>query len=131
MNRSFYGGTLTDGSGTDVTLEECQPGLQKVLTRIIADQITDPAVAEKYLEDESEEKARQHWIELSEQHIGRPLMSDSGSCCYEAFADVFFESIFPGLHGHFGNRLEANVMVICGYSHAASVLPCMSIQTGR
>ncbi|KAI6818017.1 hypothetical protein KC340_g14108 [Hortaea werneckii] len=110
VNRSFYGGALTDGSGTDVTLEECQPGLQKVLTRIIADQITNPAAAEKYLEDESEEKARQHWIELGEQHIGRPLMSDSGSRCYEAFADVFFESIFPGLHGHFGDRLEANVM---------------------
>lgn len=131
MNRSFYGGTLTDGSGTDVTLEECQPGLQKVLTRIIADQITDPAAAKKYLEDESEEKARQHWIELSERDIGRYIMNDSGSRCYEAFADVFFKSIFPGLHGHFGDRLEANVMVICGYSHAASVLPCMSIQTGR
>ncbi|KAI7090632.1 hypothetical protein KC356_g1315 [Hortaea werneckii] len=109
VNRSFYEGALANGSGTEVTLEEREAGLQKVLTRIIADQITDPATAKKYLEDESEAKARQHWIELSEDDIG-DVSSYGHSVCYEAFADVFFDSIFPGLHEHFGDRLEANVM---------------------
>ncbi|KAI6816279.1 hypothetical protein KC365_g15540 [Hortaea werneckii] len=110
VSRCFYEGTLANGIGTDITLEEREPGLQKVLTRIIADQITDPAAAEKYLEDESEEKARQHWVELSEKDIGRYIENGRGSRCFEAFADVFFDSIFPSLHKHFGDRLEANVM---------------------
>ncbi|KAI7371119.1 hypothetical protein KC354_g790 [Hortaea werneckii] len=109
VSRSFYEGTLANGIGTDITLEEREPGLQKVLTRIIADQITDPATAKKYLEDESEAKARQHWIELNEDDIG-DVSSYGHSVCYEAFADVFFDSIFPGLHEHFGDKLEANVM---------------------
>ncbi|KAI7478687.1 hypothetical protein KC357_g4295 [Hortaea werneckii] len=109
VSRSFYEGTLANGIGTDITLEEREPGLQKVLTRTIADQITDPATAKKYLEDESEAKARQHWIELSEDDIG-DVSSYGHSVCYEAFADVFFDSIFPGLHEHFGDKLEANVM---------------------
>ncbi|KAI6886303.1 hypothetical protein KC360_g2948 [Hortaea werneckii] len=113
VSRSFYEGTLANGVGTDVTLEEREPGLQKVLTRIIADQITDPAAAEKDLEDESEEKARQHWVELSEKDIGRYIENGRGSRCFEAFADVFFDSIFPSLHKHFGDRLEANVMKYC------------------
>lgn len=128
VNRSFYRGALADGSGTDVALEQCEPGLQRVLTRIIADQITDPAAAEKYLEDESEAKARQHWVQLSEEDIG-DVSSYGRSVCYKAFADVFFDSIFPGLHEHFGDRLEANVMVICGYSHAACIRSCMLIRT--
>ncbi|KAI7278585.1 hypothetical protein KC345_g5885 [Hortaea werneckii] len=118
VNRSFYKRALVDGNGTDVALEECEPGLQIVLTRIITNQITDPAAAEKYLEDDSEEKARQHWIKLSEEDTGRASINDRGSRCYEAFADVFFDSIFPGLHGHFGDKLEANVLVLCGYKHA-------------
>ncbi|RMY04793.1 hypothetical protein D0868_06756 [Hortaea werneckii] len=105
VNRSFYKDALANGSGTDVHLEECEPGLQRVLTRIIADQITDPATAEKYLEDESEAKARQHWVELSEEDIG-DVSSYGRSVCYKAFADVFFDSIFPGLHEHFGDAID-------------------------
>ncbi|RMY58384.1 hypothetical protein D0863_12283 [Hortaea werneckii] len=113
VNRCFYQRALVDGNGTDVPLEECKPGLQKVLTRIIANQITDPAAAEKYLEDNSEEKARQHWIKLSEKDTGTVSINGRGSRCYKAFADVFFDSIFPGLRGYFGDKLEANVMMHC------------------
>ncbi|KAI6869388.1 hypothetical protein KC323_g2749 [Hortaea werneckii] len=113
VNRCFYQRALVDGNGTDVPLKECKPGLQKVLTRIIANQITDPAAAEKYLEDNSEEKARQHWIKLSEKDTGTVSINGRGSRCYKAFADVFFDSIFPSLRGYFGDKLEANVMMHC------------------
>jgi hypothetical protein len=131
-NRFFYKGKLRDGPGTDRPLDNEMSGLQCILTLIVAKhsfeggmengKFDDDAAATctRYLIDNSEAKARLHWIEITPRRAEPEREENSQSVRYEEFADVFFAKIFPLLHEYFGERMRENVMIICAYSHAVS-----------
>ena len=122
-NINFYEGGLRNGPNTNNMLERVKPGLQYQLEMILGGQPHSVIGRNRFKTRTAHENdVRLVWIEV----LGRREMTANHSMIVQEHVDVFFEWIFPKLHGYFKNeksKMEDNVMIICAYSATVSNPP--------
>lgn len=123
-NQEIYHGELRNGPEAKSRLNDRKPGLARVLTDIISDHGTFATERERqdYREEVHDHKARLHYIEVQGNRIAK---TGSRSMIVEKHLDTFFDVILPPLRAYFkrrGESVEDNLMVICAYGAAVSIL---------
>lgn len=124
-NNKFYDGELRNGPGTSKVLDAVKPGLQCQLEMILGGQPYSNRRRQYFMGGAHENDVRLVWLEVN----GRREMAPSRSMIVQAHVDVFFNWVFPKLHGYFKQsteNMEDNVMIICAYSATVSQLHVLS-----
>ncbi|CAK1359698.1 unnamed protein product [Cercospora beticola] len=114
VSRVFYDNTVINAPSTRRDLEKVEPGLRKIIHRIVASTFTNEAKRKQYRKTATEHQARLHWCEMPRGKIEK----DKRSLAIPKHISLFMRKIFPKLQEHFGKRTSKEVMLIAGYTHA-------------
>lgn len=115
VSSEFYGDELRNASRIERPLDAVRPGLKDTLIALLQNTYSGHGGQSPISQSSTGEEVRLQYIEMPN---GEADISDRRSVAIPSHIELFFQKILSNLQWYFGETMNKEVLIICGYGNA-------------